>query len=168
MYYCKEKKTALVHSKILMSCLGWLISRVALWVLQVGVMLGVLWKYSLCSSSFWSTCWALNISKATACSWSTVEGRLQLLHARYSCHSSCSIPSKYHQRYCSLSGTVSYETHVAGWRNLNVYLLLQRGSSHRVTEEPPKWVIQSKSWESCCVYILSFLLLMYNFINCKN
>ena len=33
---------------------------------------------------------------------STVEGTLQLLHGQYSCHSSCSIPSKYPQQYSNL------------------------------------------------------------------
>ena len=34
--------------------------------------------------------------------WSYSEGTLQLLHEQYSCHSSCSVPSKYPQWYSSL------------------------------------------------------------------
>ena len=32
-------------------------------------------------------------TEVTVSCWSTTEGTLQLLHARYSCHSSCSVPS---------------------------------------------------------------------------
>ena len=42
-------------------------------------------------------------AEATA-SRSTVEGTLQLLHAGYSCHSSCSVPFKYPQRYFNPQG----------------------------------------------------------------
>ena len=48
---------------------------------------------------------------------STVEGTLQLLGQEYHPRSSCSVPSKYPQRYSkcsSRSGTGSYETYVAG------------------------------------------------------
>ena len=86
-----------------------------------------LWKTLLYTSRFLLTGYVglilCNTAKVTT-SWSTVdgtvEGTLQLLHAGYSCHSCCSVPSKYPQRYSNLQQpqrTASYENYVASHIN---------------------------------------------------
>ena len=60
--------------------------------------------------------------------WGYFEGMLQLLHARYSCHSSCSIPSKYPRDSSptcsrSLSSTASFKTYIASQEESGCVLL---------------------------------------------